>query len=173
MALDWQNRWKAYSKSAGVSAPSILDASATPSLTHAELLAIEGGVLLLSGESIDAVQAALKSIDFDGPLFDDDAKGLRLSMALQSASESFDVNHPCRLALIATSWAEYEKRKSLAISSLGDSEKWGFLQAQGILVSDQPSMPAGTKVAHMYPGQGSQYVGMTLDLHQRLSLIHI
>ena len=167
MALDWQNRWKAYSKSAGVSAPSILDASATPSLTHAELLAIEGGVLLLSGESIDAVQAALKSIDFDGPLFDDDAKGLRLSMALQSASESFDVNHPCRLALIATSWAEFEKRKSLAISSLGDSEKWGFLQAQGILVSDQPSMPAETKVAHMYPGQGSQYVGMTLDLHQR------
>ena len=28
-------------------------------------------------------------------------------------------------------------------------------------------MPAGAKIAHMFPGQGSQYVGMTYDLHQR------
>ena len=65
------------------------------------------------------------------------------------------------------SWAEFEKRKALAISSLADSGKWGFLQAQGVLVSDQPAMPDGAKVAHMYPGQGSQYVGMTHDLHER------
>ena len=34
-------------------------------------------------------------------------------------------------------------------------------------MSDQPAMPDGAKVAHMYPGQGSQYVGMTHDLHER------
>ena len=28
-------------------------------------------------------------------------------------------------------------------------------------------MPEDAKVAHMYPGQGSQYVGMTLDLYKR------
>ena len=28
-------------------------------------------------------------------------------------------------------------------------------------------MPDGAKIAHMYPGQGSQYVGMTFDLHRR------
>ena len=30
-------------------------------------------------------------------------------------------------------------------------------------------MPPQAKVAHMYPGQGSQYVGMTADLVQRFT----
>ena len=41
--------------------------------------------------------------------------------------------------------------------------------SQGILISDQPSMPPQAKVAHMYPGQGSQYVGMTNDLARRFT----
>ncbi|MGB0173457.1 MAG: beta-ketoacyl synthase N-terminal-like domain-containing protein [Candidatus Poseidoniaceae archaeon] len=167
IAEDWQQRWKAYAKSTTVSAPSILDASATATMTHEQLKAIEGGVLLLSGSSIEALATSLESTSFNGPTFDDDPRGLRLSMALQSASASYDSSDACRLALVATSWAEFEKRKALAISSLADSGKWGFLQAQGVLVSDQPAMPEGAKVAHMYPGQGSQYVGMTYDLHQR------
>ena len=167
MAEDWQHRWKAYSKSSSVSASSILDPSAKATMTHEQLKAIEGGVLLLSGPSIESLTIALESTSFSGPVFDDDPRGLRLSMALQSASGSYDPSHPCRLALVATSWAEFEKRKALATSSMSDSGKWGFLQAQGVLVSDQPSMPEGVKIAHMYPGQGSQYVGMTHDLHQR------
>ena len=167
MAEDWQQRWNAYSKSASLTAPSILDASATASLTHDELKAIEGGVLLLSGDSIDALTSALDSVSFSGSNFDEDPRGLRLSMALQEASTSFDRNHPCRMALVATSWADFEKRKTLALKSISDHGKWGFLQAQGILISDQPAMPDGAKIAHMYPGQGSQYVGMTFDLHRR------
>ena len=167
MAEDWQHRWKAYSKSSSVSASSILDPTAKATMTHEQLKAIEGGVLLLSGPSIESLTIALESTSFSGPVFDDDPRGLRLSMALQSASGSYDPSHPCRLALVATSWAEFEKRKALATSSMSDSGKWGFLQAQGVLVSDQPSMPEGVKIAHMYPGQGSQYVGMTHDLHQR------
>ena len=167
MAEDWQQRWNAYSKSTSVSAPSIFDSSATASLTHDELKGIEGGILLLSGSSIDALATALEATAFAGSKFDEDPRGLRLSIALQSASSSFDSTHPCRLALIATSWAEFEKRKTLALKSIADPDKWGFLQAQGVLVSDQPAMPAGAKIAHMYPGQGSQYVGMTHDLQQR------
>ena len=167
MAEDWQQRWKAYAKSPTVSAPSILDETATATMTHEQLKAIEGGVLLLSSSSIDGLVASLESTSFNGPTFDDDPRGLRLSMALQAASASYDSSDACRLALVATSWAEFEKRKALAISSLSDSGKWGFLQAQGVLVSDQPAMPDGAKVAHMYPGQGSQYVGMTYDLHER------
>ena len=167
IAEDWQQRWNAYSKSASITAPSILDASATASLTHDELKAIEGGVLLLSGDSIDALTSALDSVSFSESNFDDDPRGLRLSMALQEASTSFDRNHPCRMALVATSWADFEKRKTLALKSISDHGKWGFLQAQGILISDQPAMPDGAKIAHMYPGQGSQYVGMTFDLHRR------
>ena len=169
MAEDWQQRWNAYSKSSSALALSILDASANASLSHEQLKAIEGGVLLLSGQSMDAVAATLESTTFSGPLFDDDPRGLRLSMALQTASASFDANHPCRMALVATSWAEFEKRKALALKSISDQGKWGFLQAQGVLLSDQPSLPEGAKVAHMYPGQGSQYVGMTFDLHQRFT----
>ena len=75
------------------------------------------------------------------------------------------------MALVATSWAEFEKRKTLALKSISDKGKWGFLQAQGVLLSDQPSLPEGAKVAHMYPGQGSQYVGMTFDLHQRFTSV--
>ena len=52
---------------------------------------------------------------------------------------------------------------------MDDAGKWGFLMSQGILISDQPAMPSGAKVAHMYPGQGSQYVGMTNDLSGRYS----
>ena len=167
MAEDWQQRWNAYSKSTSNSAPSILDASAKASLTHEELRAIEGGLLLLSGSSIDELISQLDSISFNGPNFDDDPRGVRLSIELQSASTSFDQNQTCRFALIATSWSEFEKRKALALKSLPDPQKWGFLQAQGILVSDQPPMPSEAKIAHMYPGQGSQYVGMTFDLHQR------
>ena len=169
MAEEWKQRWNAYSKSSPISAPSILDGKAKASLTHDELKAIEGGVLLLSGASIDALVTQLESTSFSGAKFDDDPRGLRLSMALQSASSSFDHHQSCRLALIATSWAEFEKRKKLALKSLADPEKWGFLQAQGILVSDQPALPSEAKIAHMYPGQGSQYVGMTLDLYQRFT----
>ena len=167
MAEDWQQRWNAYSKSTSNSARSILDSSAKASLTHEELRAIEGGLLLLSGSSIDELVSQLDSISFNGPNFDDDPRGVRLSVELQSASTSFDQNQTCRFALIATSWSEFEKRKALALKSLADPQKWGFLQAQGILVSDQPPMPSEAKIAHMYPGQGSQYVGMTFDLHQR------
>ena len=52
-------------------------------------------------------------------------------------------------------------------TAIDDKAKWGFLQSQGILISDEPRLPAEAKVAHMYPGQGSQYVGMTFDLYKR------
>ena len=55
----------------------------------------------------------------------------------------------------------------MAIDGLEDEKKWGFMQAQGILVSNQPPLPPEAKTAHMYPGQGSQYVGMTYDLSKR------
>ena len=167
MAQDWDIRWQSYSRSPSVSTPSILDSSAKPTLTHEAMKAIEGGVLLLSGNSIEELTASLSKVQFEGALFDSDPRGLRLSMALQDASSNFQADAKCRMALVATSWAEFEKRKTLATSSLSDKAKWGFLQAQGILVSDEASLPNGTKIAHMYPGQGSQYVGMTTDLFHR------
>ena len=167
MAASWAMRWQAYSDQPSVSAPSIFDATLPATLTHDELKALEGGVLLLSAASMDTLSERLAQVTFDEPLFDDDPRGRRLSEALQSLSQAYDTAHPARMALIATSWAEFEKRKSLAMQAMFDKEKWGFLQAQGVLLTDEPSLPAEAKTVHMYPGQGSQYVGMTADLVQR------
>ena len=179
LAERWDNSREAAMTSLGVSEPrptapsfpSILDSHAKPSLTHEQLKSIEGGLLLLSGDNIESIISTLQSISFSGSTFDDDPKGIRLSKELADSSEDFDANGKVRLALIATSWAEFEKRKDLALKSLDDEAKWGFLQAQGILVSSDSPLPHGAKVAHMYPGQGSQYVGMTLDLHMRYKAV--
>ncbi|MGB1420884.1 MAG: beta-ketoacyl synthase N-terminal-like domain-containing protein [Poseidonia sp.] len=169
MASDWDARWKAYSRQEQIQAASILDEAATPSLSYDAMKAIEGGVLLLSGDSVDSLKEQLAGLSFSGPLFDDDPRGRRLSEALQTSSSGYDETAVARLALVATSWAEFTKRQTLAINALDDKEKWGFLQAQGVLVSTDSPLPAKAKVAHMYPGQGSQYVGMTHDLVQRFT----
>lgn len=170
LASEWEARWSAYSQTSPKSmAPSILDATATPSMNHNELKAIEGGLLLLSSNHIDGLKGALGALEFTGARFDEDPRGRRLSEALQAASQSYDPQGGVRMAVIATSWAEFDKRLGLALKAMDDPEKWGFLQSQGVLISSEPSLPAEAKVAHMYPGQGSQYVGMTNDLVKRFS----
>ena len=157
----WDGRWEAY---AGISVSSPSKAT----MTHEELKAVEGGLLLLSGDSVDAVKSKLSAITFSGPNFDDDPTGVRLSFSLPERW-SFETSDSIRMALTATSWAEFNKRKELALKAMDDPEKWGFLMSQGILISNDPALPNEAKVAHMYPGQGSQYVGMTKDLNTRYS----
>ena len=180
LAQQWQQRWDAYSqpldgsqnKQTGEAvAASILDSTATPSMTHQQLKQIEGGMLLLSGSDIGQIKQQIESISFQGPNFDEDPRGLRLSQALESISGDYSSSDKIRMALIATSWAEFNKRCALAVKAMDDKEKWGFLQAQGILLTDDTALPAQAKVAHMYPGQGSQYVGMTHDLWQRYTSV--
>ena len=132
MAAEWDARWKAYSGQGPVSAPSIFDGSLPATMTHDEIKAVEGGLLLLSASSLEALHEAVQAVSFEGPLFDDDPRGLRLSSALETASASFDAEAPFRMALIATSWAEFTKRQTLAGQAMLDAEKWGFLQAQGV-----------------------------------------
>jgi len=169
LASDWDARWASYSRQTPASAPSIFDSSLPATMSHEALKAIEGGVLLLSDDSLEALQAQLASTVFDGPLFDEDPRGRRLSEALQTASVDFNPKQSVRMAVVATSWAEFSKRQTLAGKAMMDREKWGFLQAQGVMITDQPSLPAGAKSVHMYPGQGSQYVGMTADLVERFT----
>jgi acyl transferase domain-containing protein len=145
LATDWDRRWEAYSGQSASSAPSIFDGTLPATMTHEALKSVEGGVLLLSGPSLNGLHEALGNVAFSGPLFDDDPKGRRLSEALQHASESFDVDAPFRMALVATSWAEFSKRQALAGQAMMDAEKWGFLQAQGVLITDQPPMPPEAK----------------------------
>jgi len=176
LAASWDQRWNAYSggeltSNNSPSAPSIHDASAVPSMTHEELKAIEGGMLLLSSATLDGLKATLQSVNFQGATFDEDPKGMRLSKTLYEASSEFDASAPVRMAIIATSWAEFSKRCALALKAMNDQEKWGFLQAQGVLLTNDAPLHTKAKVAHMYPGQGSQYVGMTHDLYQRYTAV--
>ncbi|MBQ70106.1 MAG: hypothetical protein CMA65_01270 [Euryarchaeota archaeon] len=171
LALDWEGRWNAYAQSSAstAEAPSIFDSSAQPTMTHEQLKSIEGGLLLLSASSVKELSSSLGALKFGEPRFDSDPRGRRLSEALQGASGEYDSSHQARMALVATSWAEFDKRVTLALKAMDDPEKWGFLQSQGILISTDSALPKEAKVAHMYPGQGSQYVGMTNDLVKRFS----
>ena len=139
-----------------------------------ELKAVEGGILLLNGKNLEELEDAVrlaKGVLFDGTAnFDTEPAGRRLSEVLPEISKDFEATG-VRLAIVATSWADLEKRLGLFGSAVGDREKWDFLSKQNILISDSTPLSAGDKVAHMYPGQGSQYVGMTLDLSRRYGII--
>ncbi|NCG01625.1 MAG: acyltransferase domain-containing protein, partial [Euryarchaeota archaeon] len=176
LAQKWDLRWDAYAQNEPVvlgasDAESILDTSATPSMTHEEMKAVEGGILLLSAADLSSLQAKLEAVEYSGTHFDEDPHGLRLSSALNTASSSYDASDAFRMCIVATSWAEFHKRTALASKAMSDPEKWGFLQAQGVLLTNDPALHPKAKIAHMYPGQGSQYVGMTHDLHQRYSAV--
>ena len=157
-------------------APSILDPAAEPTLSHAELKVLEGGLLLLSApdeavlaERLQATAAALLD-PTAGPTFDTDPSGWRLSAELPAASMDFDPSQP-RIAIVATSWAELEKRLGLAGQGLVDPSTRGFLARQMVFIETGPALPAEARVAHMYPGQGSQYVGMLEDLAARWDIV--
>ena len=168
IANSWQQKWNGNTTKS--SAASILDASANPTMTHEELKSIEGGILLLSGDSVENLMSKLSNQSFDGPSFDEDACGRRLSVELMQASD-FNKSDSYRMAIVATSWADYDKRVGLALKAMQDSDKWGFLQSQGVMITNEPILPSKAKIAHMYPGQGSQYVGMTYDLNKRYTSV--
>ena len=143
-------------------------------MTWEEIKAIEGGILLLNASDIEAMVIRLgeaRSAIFDGsPTFDDSPQGRRLSAVLPHISSGY-VAEGVRVGLVADSWAILEKRLTMLESSLEDRSKWDFLSKQFIFVSDAPPLTDGQRLAHMYPGQGSQYVGMTHDLSMRYGII--
>ncbi len=157
------------------SAPSVLDQSATPSMTHDELKAIEGGLLLLNAPDLESLADEITMVKTallapSSPTFDDSPNGRRLSVALSSLSHGFKPEG-IRCGVVATSWAQLEKRLDLLESNLSDSSKWPFLSKQMIFITDEPPLPPDAKLVQMFPGQGSQYVGMTLDLSKRFEVV--
>ena len=149
------------------------DAHRPTSLSWAHLKALEGGVLLVNGNSEEALLERLGEISaelFDGtPTFDDHPTGKRLSRALPLSSLGFKPEG-IRLSIVATSWPQLEKRIALAKEGITDPGRHSFLKSQQIHIEDAPLDP-NAKLAHMYPGQGSQYLGMTLDLAQRYHVV--
>ncbi len=156
-------------------APSVLDPTATPSMSHQELLDIEGGILLLNADDIDSLASEIervKSILFSSSVsnFDTDPAGRRLSAVLADLSSDFEAKG-ARCGIVATSWGQLAKRMELLSDNLSDSTKWDFLAKQMVFITEQGPLPSTAKLVQMYPGQGSQYVGMTLDLSKRFEVI--
>ena len=137
------------------------------------LKALEGGVLLLNADSLEEMNARLRRASselFNGkPTFDQSPAGRRLSRELPAYSSNFKAEG-VRVSIVAVTWAQLEKRISIAIDSIEDPERYPFLESQQILVETEP-VDEGAKLAHLYPGQGSQYLGMTLDLAQRYTVV--
>ena len=154
---------------------SIFDATINPTMTHAQLKEVEGGVLLLSAAGISelavAVQRAKEELfNNSSPNFDDDPCGRRLSMELTTASIGFEAKG-ARCAVVATSWAQLEKRIDLLLTNMTERSRWDFLAKQMVFITEEQPLPPEAKVVQMYPGQGSQYVGMTADLGKRFVVI--
>jgi len=141
-----------------------------------QLKAVEGGVLLINADDVSSLKSAVGKITaelFDaaaGANFDDSPDGRRLSIELPKVSANYRAEGT-RLAIVATSWAQLQKRLDLFQKSVEDRDRWLFMSKQMVMISDEPALPAQAKVAHMYPGQGSQYVGMTFDLCKRYRVV--
>ena len=163
------------SESKPPSAASVLDQNAKPSMTHDELKEIEGGLLLLNAPTLDLLSdeitmAKIALLAPSSPTFDDSPEGRRLSVALSALSNGFKAEG-VRCGVVATSWAQLEKRLNLLEDNLSDKSKWAFLAKQMVFITDDPPLTPDAKLVQMFPGQGSQYVGMTLDLSKRFEVV--
>ena len=172
------NSWNSEESSGEGSPPScasVLDPSAEPSLTWEELKSVEGGILLLNANDLEALEGEIalsKAALFApaGPTFDDNPEGRRLSAALNALSSDYSPVG-VRCAVVASSWAQLEKRLDLLLSNLGDRSRWDFLSKQMVFITDQRPLPENAALVQMFPGQGSQYVGMTCDLSKRYEVV--
>ncbi len=171
---DWNQRWLAYSGVTNLSneATKSLSSGPKPTLSWNQIKEIEGGVLLINAPSgaelktkINEVKSKLLSIQN----FDDSPDGARLSEILTKQSENF-VCEGIRISLIATEWNALFKKLDLLLENFDDKNKWGFLTSQDIFIIDA-EISGKEKTAHLFPGQGSQYVGMTYDLSLRYGII--
>ncbi|MEE2748171.1 MAG: beta-ketoacyl synthase N-terminal-like domain-containing protein, partial [Candidatus Thermoplasmatota archaeon] len=166
LATEFETRREAW---LNPSAPTSIPISTHSTMSHSELKQIEGGVLLVNASDLEGLKAKLTSIRselFRGPNFDDDPQGKRLSVVLPEASKEY-VAEGVRCAIVASDWAQLSKRFDLLEKSIDDRSKWDFLSKQMVMITDTAPLPEHAKVAQLFPGQGSQYVGMTLDLSKR------
>jgi len=71
-----------------------------------------------------------------------------------------------RLSFVATSLEEAQSK--LADAATGKAKR---LAAQGIFLCDGPGLGVGSPIACLFPGQGSQYLGMLRDLAEAYPVV--
>ncbi len=175
MSNEWNQRWLAYSGESIQKPDYVSDiiSEVEPTLTWEQLKQIEGGVLLINAADVNEIKSKINKIKTNlstkATNFDNSPDGIRLSEELTKQSEDF-ICEGLRIALVATEWEGIIKKLDLAFENIDDEGKWGFLASQDIFITTK-EISEEEKIAHLFPGQGSQYVGMTHDLSLRYGII--
>lgn len=89
-----------------------------------------------------------------------------LVQVARESQESFNASDNARLAVIAESSTELTKKLQQAVSMI--AKEAAFVTPTGISYESGPPNPG--KIAFLFPGQGSQYVGMGADLALSLDM---
>lgn len=85
-----------------------------------------------------------------------------LARVARESQEGFNASDNSRLALVADSSAELKNKLQQAAATIAKAPDAAFVTPAGISYESGP--PDTGKIAFLFPGQGSQYVGMGADL---------
>lgn len=113
-------------------------------------------LLLMSAESQAALIGACRDM-----LPDVNQSGM-LPFLAYTSQNAFNAEHSCRLGIVAANEADLESKLKQAVDLIEQKKSGTFFMPNGIYFSAEAFK--GDDIAFLYPGQGSQYVGMGADL---------
>ena len=130
-------------------------------------------LLLLTAESPAALIAACASAR-DACTSDDAC--VHMARAGQLAFDDAAASAPVRLALVCADAADARDKLGFAAEAIRKDGAAAFTSPRGIFYSGRPTADGGQRsaageIALLFPGQGSQYIGMGADLAMRFDCV--